>query len=25
LRGPAQEPVKSHDTRVEDGTLEIER
>jgi nitrite reductase/ring-hydroxylating ferredoxin subunit len=25
LRGPAQEPVKSHDTRVEDGTLEVER
>jgi 3-phenylpropionate/trans-cinnamate dioxygenase ferredoxin component len=25
VRGPAQEPVKSHDTRVEDGTLEIER
>ena len=25
LRGPAQEPVKSHETRVEDGTLEIER
>ena len=24
VRGPAQEPVKSHDTRVEDGTLEIE-
>jgi 3-phenylpropionate/trans-cinnamate dioxygenase ferredoxin subunit len=25
VRGPAQEPVKSHETRVEDGTLEIER
>jgi nitrite reductase/ring-hydroxylating ferredoxin subunit len=25
LRGPAQEPVKSHETRVEDGNLEIER
>jgi nitrite reductase/ring-hydroxylating ferredoxin subunit len=25
LRGPAQEPVKSHETRVEDGTLEIAR
>ncbi len=25
VRGPAQEPVKSHDTRVEDGNLEIER
>jgi nitrite reductase/ring-hydroxylating ferredoxin subunit len=23
LRGPAQEPVKSHETRVEDGNLEI--
>jgi nitrite reductase/ring-hydroxylating ferredoxin subunit len=25
LRGPAQEPVKSHEIRVEDGKLEIER
>ena len=25
LEGPAQEPVKTHDTRVEDGDLEIER
>jgi len=25
VRGPAQVPVKSHDTRVEDGNLEIER
>jgi nitrite reductase/ring-hydroxylating ferredoxin subunit len=25
VRGPAQEPVKSHATRVEDGNLEIER
>jgi nitrite reductase/ring-hydroxylating ferredoxin subunit len=25
LQGPAQEPVKTHDTRVEDGNLEIER
>jgi nitrite reductase/ring-hydroxylating ferredoxin subunit len=25
LRGPAQEPVKSHEIRVEDGNLEIER
>ena len=25
LRGPAQEPVNSHETRVEDGNLEIER
>jgi nitrite reductase/ring-hydroxylating ferredoxin subunit len=25
LRGPAQEPVGSHETRVEDGNLEIER
>jgi nitrite reductase/ring-hydroxylating ferredoxin subunit len=25
LRGPAQEPVKSHETRVEDGSLEIAR
>ncbi len=25
VRGPAQAPVKSHDTRVEDGNLEIER
>ena len=25
VRGPAQEPVKSHETRVEDGNLEIER
>jgi 3-phenylpropionate/trans-cinnamate dioxygenase ferredoxin subunit len=25
LRGPAQVPVKSHETRVEDGNLEIER
>ncbi len=25
VRGPAQEPVKRHETRVEDGNLEIER
>jgi 3-phenylpropionate/trans-cinnamate dioxygenase ferredoxin subunit len=25
VRGPAQEPVNSHETRVEDGNLEIER